>query len=80
MGRHWFAPAVSIETKRPGQSCAVNSVELAAEQLLEWPEHGPEWFKAVAACADALTGEMSASKARSAFVDAARAADRLISV
>jgi len=78
MGRHGFSPAVSVETAKAGRSCAVNSVEKAAEQLLEWPEHGPEWRKAVAACADAMTGQGSAVDTRTAFIDAARAAGRLL--
>ncbi|CAN7620599.1 DUF982 domain-containing protein [Bosea sp. LjRoot237] len=78
MARHRFSPAVSVETARHGKCCAVNSVEKAAEQLLEWPEHGPEWRQAIAACADAMTGEMSAAEARSAFLDAAKAAGRLL--
>jgi glycine/D-amino acid oxidase-like deaminating enzyme len=78
MGRHWFGPAVSVETAKPGQPCAVNSVEKAAEQLFAWPDRGPEWRKAVDSCADALTGHLSPAQVRAAFLVAARAAGRLI--
>ncbi|WP_436149938.1 DUF982 domain-containing protein [Bosea sp. LjRoot90] len=80
MPRHWFSPPVAIETSRPGQFLAVTSVEQAARQLLQWPAHGPEWRGAVSACAEALSGKKPASDARSAFVEAAKAADRLISI
>jgi hypothetical protein len=80
MGRHWFDPAVTVESAQPGVSYAVSSVEQAADQLLEWPEHhGPEWREAAAACADALAEVGSADEARAAFIAAAKAADRLIS-
>jgi hypothetical protein len=78
MGRHWFSPAVSVETAKPGQPCAVNSVEKAAEQLFAWPDRGPEWREAVDSCADALTGQISVAQVRAAFLVAARAAGRLI--
>jgi hypothetical protein len=78
MVRTWFHPPVSVEMDRAGRSFAVNSVERAAEMLLQWPEHGPEWRRAVAACAAALKGKRPVAEARSAFLDAAKAADRLI--
>lgn len=80
MPRTWFSPPVCVETERPGVSYAVTSVERAAELLLEWPERGPEWRRAVEACAAAMKGERPASDARSAFIDAARAADRLLNI
>lgn len=78
MPRTWFSPAVIVESERPGQSFAVTSVEKAAELLLEWSERGPEWRLAVEACAAAIKGEGAASAARAAFIDAAKAADRLL--
>jgi hypothetical protein len=77
MRRHRFSPAVSVETN-PGQPCAVNSVEKAAEQLFAWPDRGPEWREAVDSCADALTGRISVARVRAAFLAAAKAAGRLI--
>lgn len=79
MQRTWFNPAVTIETERPGQCYAVTSVERAAELLLDWPNDGPEWRRAVEVCTAALQGEEPASAARSAFLAAAKAAGRLIS-
>lgn len=76
--RTWFHPPVHVESVRPGVSYAVTSVEKAAELLLEWPERGPEWREAVAACAAAMKGKKSPSDARQAFLNAAIAADRLV--
>lgn len=78
MPRTWFSPAVTVETEQPGQCYAVTSVEKAAELLLDWPNEGPEWRRAVEACTAARQGEEPASAARSAFLAAARAAGRLI--
>jgi hypothetical protein len=78
MGRHWFNPAVSVETAKIGQACAVNSVEKAAEQLFDWPDRGPEWYRAVDCCADALMNRISVAEVRRAFLEAARAAGRLV--
>lgn len=80
MQRTWFYPAVCVETEKPGQSYAVTSVEMAAQLLLGWPERGPEWREAVEACAAAMNGTRPVSEARSAFIAAARAADRLLAM
>jgi hypothetical protein len=81
MPRTWFSPAVCVESEVPGLSHAVTSVEKAAELLLEWPQaaRGPEWRRAVAACAAAVKGKLPAGEARIAFLAAARAAERLLS-
>jgi hypothetical protein len=81
MPRTWFSPAVRIESEVPGLSHAVTSVETAAELLLAWPEgaRGPEWRRAVEACAAAIEGTLPAGGARGAFLAAARAAERLLS-
>jgi hypothetical protein len=78
--RTWFSPAVCVETEIPGCSYAVTSVEKAAELLLAWPEadRGPAWRAAVAACAAAIAGDMTPAEARAAFLEAARAAGRLL--
>jgi hypothetical protein len=78
--RTWFSPAVCVETEIPGCSYAVTSVEKAAELLLAWPEadRGPAWRAAVEACAAAIAGRKTPSAARAAFVEAVRAAERLL--
>jgi len=78
MRRHWFGPAVCVETAKTGQPCAVNTVEKAAEHLFAWSDRGPEWHTAVDCCAEALTGRMPVAQVRAAFVDAARVAGRLV--
>jgi hypothetical protein len=78
MPRTWFSPPVCVESERPGVAYAVTSAERAAALLQEWPERGPEWRRAVKACAAAIAGTKPAVDARSAFLAAARAADRLL--
>lgn len=79
MDHHRFNPAIRVEPGRPGRSCIVTTVEQAAELLLAWPPHGPEWRQALKACAEAIEGKRAPSEARSAFLAAAKAADRLTS-
>ncbi|WID98412.1 DUF982 domain-containing protein [Bosea vestrisii] len=78
MWHRWFSSAVYVETDRAGTSCAVTSVEKAAELLMVWPERGNEWEEAFRACAAAIHGKGTAVEARSAFEKAAAAANRLI--
>jgi hypothetical protein len=74
MDHHRFSPAICLE---PGR--LLTTVEEAAELLLTLPPHGPEWRLALKACADVIEGKKSASEIRSAFLAAAKAADRLTS-
>ena len=78
MARVWFKPPVTVMTEKPGLSIAISSVERAAEQLLKWPERGPNWHAAAAACMAALNGTGPPEQARSAFVEAARESGMLL--
>jgi agmatine/peptidylarginine deiminase len=78
MGRHWFNPAVYVESNGAGRFYAVTSAEKAAELLMAWPERSNEWEEAFRACAAAVHGKRSADEARIAFERAAAAANRLI--
>lgn len=78
MGRHWFNPAVYVESSGAGRFHAVTSSERAAELLMAWPERSNEWEEAFRACAAAVHGKRSADEARIAFERAAAAANRLI--
>ena len=62
---------------QPGQRLGVNSVEVAAVELLKWDSGGPKWRKAVEACRAALEDRATPDKARKAFEVAAKEAGML---
>jgi hypothetical protein len=75
LSRHWFSPPVNVRTpERVGLRLHVNSVEVAAEELLKWDRRGPQWRKAVASCMAALKGKATPEQARKAFEAAAKEA------
>jgi hypothetical protein len=78
MARIWFHPPVDVATQKLGRTVAVNSVERAAEQLMEWPGRGPLWQAAVLTCMSAMEGKASADEAREAFRMAAEEAGMLL--
>lgn len=71
-GTLWFNPPVSVKTRQQGVRYEVNNVQAAAENLLEWPNRGRHWNKAVQACLAALAGDLSPDDVRTAFEAAAR--------
>jgi len=70
-------PYVTILTDQPGKTRCICSVEEAAEWLvMYWPiEKGEKLMEARQACRDALEGRITCTKAREAFIEAAREAD-----
>lgn len=73
MSRHRFSPAVDV--RAPETVCLrlhVNSVEVAAEELLKWLKRGPRWRKAVESCVAGLEDKVTPEQARKAFEAAAK--------
>lgn len=70
-------PYVTILTGVPGNKRNICSVAEAAEWLvMYWPiKEGKKLIEARQACRDALAGRITCTKARSAFIEAAREAD-----
>jgi hypothetical protein len=70
-------PYVTVLTDKPGTTRNICSVEEAAEWLvMYWPiETGEKLREARQACCDALEGRITCTKARNAFIEAAREAD-----
>ncbi|MBZ9766567.1 DUF982 domain-containing protein [Mesorhizobium sp. CA6] len=66
-GALWFSPPVSVKTRQTGVRYEVNNVQAAAENLLEWPERGRHWNRALQACLDLTPDDV-----RAAFETAAR--------
>ena len=77
-----FTKAITIETPTRGRLRVVGSVRAATEMLLsEWPEaarHTPAHNAASRACLAFLAGTGSTTKARAAFLEAAKDADIFI--
>ena len=72
-----FAPHVIVQTSEPGRLRRITSVSQAAEAMVEWPDkarRGRAYKLAAKACYDALASTGTASKARRAFVVAAKEA------
>ena len=69
-------PYVTIMTHQIGKMHNVTSVEEAADNLaMNWPiKDGPMLSAAKQACRDALEGRITCTKARIAFIEAAREA------
>lgn len=77
MARLYFSPAVSVEGDEPSSTITISSVERAAEQLLNWQDHGPKCCAAIQVCVDAMIGGATANQARTAFLAAAEESGRL---
>jgi hypothetical protein len=70
-------PYVTVMTAHTGETRNISSVNEAAEFLLhDWPIKGSKKLTAARqACLDALHGKITCTKARDAFIEAAREAD-----
>jgi hypothetical protein len=81
MARHWFAPPVDVKVPgRVGLRLHVNSVEVAAEELLKWPKRGPRWRKGVETCMAAMKGKATPEQTRKAFEATAKEAGMLLTL
>ncbi|AZO09702.1 DUF982 domain-containing protein [Mesorhizobium sp. M3A.F.Ca.ET.080.04.2.1] len=79
MSLHWFSPPVAVKTSRVGVTYQCNSVEGAAEQLLQWTKRGPKWHSAVQLCMDAMVERVKPELVRRAFLEAAKEEGKLLS-
>ncbi|MCA0049064.1 DUF982 domain-containing protein [Mesorhizobium sp. B283B1A] len=78
MPLRWFNSPVYVRTDLRGFRLGVSRVDTAAEELLNWPNRGPNGVWAAEACLSAIDGKMPTDEFRMLFEDAAQEEEMLL--